>query len=232
MAQRRSMCHMLVLLMERGAKLESSVLLAGQTMTGIVGRAAKKLFGDLHRGVPLPAAIVRSPGALPRETPAYVSAGSSNEVRIAALRELSGTSQGELETIWRSSVDRILYLAAVLLFMTAVLTFVMIRIVPEYAKIFYEFDLELPAMTQLLINLSQYVVDFLAAPIILLRSCARRLSSRSVTCAICRCCSRCSTAFSADGERPTFCGSLPLPRSTASRWTAFCGAFRTCIRPR
>ena len=43
-AQRRSMCTMLALLAERGQQLDSSVLLAGQEMRGIAGRAAAKLL--------------------------------------------------------------------------------------------------------------------------------------------------------------------------------------------
>jgi protein transport protein HofC len=164
-AQRRSMCRMLVLLVERGAQLESSVLLAGQTMRGIVGRAAKQLFVALQQGVPLPTAVRRFPGALPRQAAAFLAAGNSKHVRLAALRELSRGDQLELESIWRASIDRLLYLAAVLLFMASVLAFVMIRIVPEYAKIFDEFELDLPAMTHLLVSLSEFIVDYLAVPL-------------------------------------------------------------------
>ena len=185
LAQRRSMCRMLVLLMERGAQLESSVLLAGQTMSGIVGRAAKRLFSALRSGTPLPDAVSRNPGALPRLAPAYLAAGQSSEVRVAALRELSRAGQGELESIWRASVDRILYLASILLFMAVVLTFVMIRIVPEYAKIFDEFELDLPAMTYLLVSLSDFVVNYLAAPLILVvlaTACAATVISICYLC--------------------------------------------------
>jgi type IV pilus assembly protein PilC len=156
---------MLVLLMDRGTRLESSVLLAGQTMRGSVGQAAKLLFTELRQGTPLPAAILRFPAALPRNAPAYLAAGHSRDVRLAALRELSRTEQSELETIWRASIDRFLYLVAILLFMAGVFAFVMIQVVPEYAKIFYEFDLDLPAMTQLLITLSRFVERYLAIPL-------------------------------------------------------------------
>jgi general secretion pathway protein F len=165
-AQRRSMCRMLVLLMDRGTQLESSVLLAGQTMRGGVGQAAKHLFNALRQGTPLPAAILRYPAALPRNAPAYLAAGHSRDVRLAALRELSRTDESGLETVWRTSIDRFLYLAAMLLFMAGVFAFVMIKIVPEYAKIFDEFGLSLPAMTQLLIVLSSYFQRYLAVPIV------------------------------------------------------------------
>jgi type II secretory pathway component PulF len=49
--------------------------------------------------------------------------------------------------------------------MFLVLTFVMIKIVPEFEKIFFEFDLELPAMTQLAVFVSDYFATYLAAPL-------------------------------------------------------------------
>jgi type IV pilus assembly protein PilC len=45
------------------------------------------------------------------------------------------------------------------------LTFIMIKIVPEFVKIFYEFGLDLPKTTQLLIAFSEFVVEVLALPI-------------------------------------------------------------------
>jgi type IV pilus assembly protein PilC len=44
----------------------------------------------------------------------------------------------------------------------------MIKIVPEFVKIFYEFGLELPTSTQLLVAFSEFVVNVLAVPIALL----------------------------------------------------------------
>jgi type IV pilus assembly protein PilC len=164
-AQRRSMCRMLSLLVERGGRLETSLLFAGQTIRGAVGRAAQRLFDAVSSGTPLGAAVVRYPAALPREAAAYLAAGSTRDARLAALRELSRSEQGELATIWRACVDRISYLASVLVLMAAVSTFVMMKIVPEYVKIFDEFQLELPPMTQLAVILSEFVVYYLAAPI-------------------------------------------------------------------
>jgi type IV pilus assembly protein PilC len=164
MAQRRSMCRIQALLIERGTKMESSVLAAGETMRGMVGRAAKRLFESLQKGTPLLSAAVRNPAALPREAAAYLAAGNSAQLQLAALRELGRSDQGGLDTVWRACIDRILYLVAVLLFMAAALAFVMIKIVPEYNIIFQEFDLELPALTQSLVVMSLLFERYLALP--------------------------------------------------------------------
>jgi type II secretory pathway component PulF len=164
-AQRRSMCTLLSLMMEYGAQLESSVLLVGQSMRGVVGRAANRLFHALEAGTPLETAIERHPGALPPEARAYLAAGSTSKAQRFAIRELSHSDNSELAVVWRTCVDRVAYLAAVLMVMTVVLTFVMIKLVPEFEKIFAEFDVELPAMTRFAVSMSQFSVQYLAVPL-------------------------------------------------------------------
>jgi type II secretory pathway component PulF len=165
-AQRRSMCTMLALLAERGQQLDSSVLLAGQEMRGIAGRAAAKLLRALGKGTPLLEAIAAYPRALPPEAIAYVAAGQTNPSQAAALRELSRTEQSELASVWRACVDRISYLAFVLMTMAVVLSFIMMKIVPEFEKIFQEFDLELPPISMAAVRFSMVYGDFLGIPII------------------------------------------------------------------
>ena len=166
-AQRRSICTMLALLVDRKQPLESSVLLAGQTMRGGVGRSAKRLFDSLNAGTPLARAVRENPGALPREAIAYVMATGTSNSESAALRELSQSDHSELAAIWRACVDRISYIICVMLVMFGVLTFLIIKIVPEFDKIFDEFEVELPAITQLAIAISYFFVHYLAAPTIL-----------------------------------------------------------------
>jgi type IV pilus assembly protein PilC len=183
--QRRSMCRLLSLILERGTKLESSAQIAGQAMRGTVGRAVQRLFDDINRGVPLTAAIAREPRALPPEALAYLAAGSTRQARIAALRELSRPEHGEMTTLWRNCIDRLSYLIAVIMFMTCLLTFIMIKIVPEFVKIFYEFDLDLPATTQLLVEFSEFVVNVLAVPIFFAMLFALLLATVIGICFLC-----------------------------------------------
>jgi type II secretory pathway component PulF len=49
--------------------------------------------------------------------------------------------------------------------MFVVLTFLMIKIVPEFEVIFEEFQVDLPPMTQLAVALSAFVVNYLAIPL-------------------------------------------------------------------
>jgi type II secretory pathway component PulF len=166
-AQRRSMCTMLALLAERGQQLDSSVLLAGQEMRGIAGRAAARLLRALGKGTPMLEAVAAYPRALPPEAIAYVAIGQTSRSQAAALRELSRSEQSELASVWRACVDRLSYLAFVILSMGVVLTFLMIKIVPEFEKIFEEFDLELPQISMAAIRFSIVYVDYLGIPVVI-----------------------------------------------------------------
>jgi type II secretory pathway component PulF len=164
-SQRRSMAKMLALQIERGQRLDSSILFAGQTMRGIAGRAADRLLTAISRGAPLVEAVAKHPRALPPEALAYVAAGQTVEAQAAALRELTKNDEGEMARAWRACVDRLSYMAFILIVMSAVLTFIMIKIVPEFQTIFYEFDMELPQLTLLAIRVSQWFANYAAAPI-------------------------------------------------------------------
>ena len=162
-SQRRSMCNLLALVVERGKRFDASVLLSGHSMRGFVGRSMRRLLAAVESGVPLGAAIMRHPRALPHEAVAYVAAGRAIGAEAAALKELAEKDRSDVVAIWRACVDRISYLAAVFLFMVVVLTFMMIKIMPEFRLIFDEFDVELPAMTELAIAVADFSSSHLAA---------------------------------------------------------------------
>jgi type IV pilus assembly protein PilC len=104
---------------------------------------------------------------LPREAIAYLAAGETMKSESAALRELSRIDHSELSTVWRACIDRISYLACVVLIMVLILTFVMIKIVPAFTTIFQEFNLDLPPLTTLAVSVSSLFVNYLALPVLL-----------------------------------------------------------------
>lgn len=166
-AQKRSMGTLLALAAEHGQRFDADSLVVEPFARTSVGRSMRRLLDAVREGVPLPAAINRNPTALLPEAVAYVAAGRDVQCEAAALKELSRTNRSELASVWRSSLDRLFYLGIVVLFMVMILTFVMIKIVPEFDKIFWEFQLELPLMTQFAVNVSTYFTTYLAVPMLL-----------------------------------------------------------------
>jgi type IV pilus assembly protein PilC len=162
--QRRSVCTLLALFLERRQQISAPLFISGTALRGIVGRAAKRLFHALNAGVPLADAVRSYSAALPREAMAYVAAGQTVEAEAAALRELSKADQSGVDTLWRACIDRISYLSCVLVTMVAVVTFLIIKIVPAYWDIFEEFSLELPPLTMLAFSVSQDTALLFAVP--------------------------------------------------------------------
>jgi type II secretory pathway component PulF len=165
---RRSTCAMLALLMERKTPLEPSLLLEGQYGRGVVSRASRALLAELRRGTPLSVAIERHPEALPREAVAYAAVGDVVGAEVESLKELGAADDSQLALLRRTCIDRITYLTSILALMTLVAFFMMVKIIPEYQKIFQEFEMELPSMTWFVVSVSAFFVDYLAVPFILL----------------------------------------------------------------
>ena len=75
----------------------------------------------------------------------------------------------EAESLLRTILEKLFYLAVLTNVLMGILSFVMMKIVPVFAKMFDEFGLDLPWPTQLLIHVSKWIADywFLVAPLIL-----------------------------------------------------------------
>lgn len=166
--QRRATCAMLALLMERRAPLDPSFLVEGDFGRGIVNRSARRLMAELRRGVPLSLAIERHPHALPRTAVAFAAVGEAVGAEVDALKELSAADDSQVALLRRTCIDRATYLTCILALMGLVAVFMMIKIIPEYQKIFEEFDMELPTLTWFVVSVSDYVVHYLAIPLVIL----------------------------------------------------------------
>ena len=150
--------------LQRKLLFDGSFMLSPQAARGRIGRSAKKLFADLNAGVPLAVAAQSHQRALPPEAAAYIAAGDTLQCEAAALQELSQVDDAELMMLWRACIDRISYLSCVLVVMCAVLTFVIIKIIPAFVDIFDEFDVELPALTRAAVVSSDSFMGYFATP--------------------------------------------------------------------
>jgi type IV pilus assembly protein PilC len=83
-------------------------------------------------------------------------AGGALEVILRRLAEFMERSQ----SLKRKVKGALVYPIVVVLVAVGILAFIMIKIVPQFQKIFEDFDSELPAMTQILINISGATVTY------------------------------------------------------------------------
>ena len=143
--------------------------------SGIVGRAFRHLVDSLESGISIPAAIAANPAALPREAQAFAAISASNTtVRPAppAPAYLNASSLGlGAHPDWQVLTKRIAYVITIVIAMSLIMSFVMIKIVPSFHAIFEDFGLELPRLTVFLISGAQLFVESHAAALLVLSTC-------------------------------------------------------------
>ena len=134
---------------------------------GVFGPCARWLAELLAAGVPLPDALDRCPGLLPRYALPMIRVGYETGTLAPALRRAARVRDLE-EPIWMALQGKIAYLMLSPTIGVLLLTFIMLKIVPQFVKIFKDFGMQLPAMTQYLYQprpVSPATTGFCCAPV-------------------------------------------------------------------
>ena len=118
-----------------------------QERRGLHSRRARLLAALLADGVSLPDALARCRGLLPPHAGPMIRVGCQSGDLAAALRQAAST-RNLYAPVWFSLAGKLTYLCLMLIFGINILNFFMIRILPQFIKIFHDFGAELPAMTQ------------------------------------------------------------------------------------
>ena len=158
-SQQYALLWLLTVSAERSMPLVPAIEAFARERGGKFGRRTKRLAAALNAGVPLPDALDRCPGLLPRCALPIVRVGCASDALAPALRQ-AATTYDLYESIWAAINGKIAYLLLLPAFGIAILTFIMFKIVPSFEKIFKDFGTTLPAMTQLLLRVSYFNVNY------------------------------------------------------------------------
>ncbi len=136
--------------------LRSLKILEDQANPGALKNSLIDVCDEIESGSSLSEALSKSPKVFDR---LYVNmikageAGGSLEIilrRLAEFKERTQKLKGKV-------IGAMIYPIMVVVFTIGILTFIMLFIIPEFQKMFAEFGIELPAMTQLLMAVSDRV---------------------------------------------------------------------------
>ena len=136
--------------------LRSLKILEDQATPGALKNSLIDVCDEIESGSSLSEALSKSPKVFDR---LYVNmikageAGGSLEIilrRLAEFKERTQKLKGKV-------IGAMIYPIMVVVFTIGILTFIMLFIIPEFQKMFEEFGIELPAMTQLLMAISDRV---------------------------------------------------------------------------
>ena len=139
--------------------LRSLKILADMQKPGRLKYSLEDVCDEIEGGSTLSEAMSKSPKAFDRLYVNMIRAGEAGGALEVILRRLSEFME-RAEALRRKVKGAMVYPIVVVSVAVGILTFIMIKIVPQFKKIFDDFGTTLPPMTEFLINVSNAAVNY------------------------------------------------------------------------
>jgi type IV pilus assembly protein PilC len=135
--------------------LRSLKILEGQMKGGILKSALGDVVEDVESGNTLSEAFGRHPRCFDRLYVNMVKAGEAGGALEVILQRLADFKE-KAQSLQRRITGAMVYPVVVISVAVAILSFIMLYIIPKFEKIFRDFGMKLPDLTQFLMNTSQW----------------------------------------------------------------------------
>jgi type IV pilus assembly protein PilC len=139
--------------------LRSLRILKNQLKPGVLKNALIDVVDDVESGSALSEALARHPKVFDRLYVNMVRAGEVGGALEVILRRLAEFKE-KAQSLKRKVIGAMIYPVVVILAAIGILSFIMIRIVPKFKEIFAAFEMKLPAMTQTLLDISDFMKNY------------------------------------------------------------------------
>ena len=134
-------------------------ILHRQTAPGPFRDVVGELVEDVSAGTPLSEAMAKHDRVFDHLYSAMVHAGEAGGVLEAVLQRLSAYRE-RLEEIKAKVLGAMVYPSVIVVVAVAVVSAVIVFVIPRFRQIFDSFDVELPAVTQILLDVSDVGVTY------------------------------------------------------------------------
>ncbi len=151
-SERRALLWALAVAAEKGLSLSTAARSFAAGRIDEVGRRAARLAELLEAGISLPTALDQSHNPLPRDAQLAANIGIASNSLASTLRQAAREGD-RLDAINHTAYSHLMYFVLMINVMVALISFLMIKVVPTYEMIFLDFNTELPAITQISIRL-------------------------------------------------------------------------------
>jgi len=158
-SEHRGLIWALAAAAQRGVPLAESARAYADETLGDTGGRALALAEALERGQPLADAVRTARLRMGTAMKVAVRVGERLEALGPAMRQQLADAQ-QIDAALRDTIGRFFYLACVILVMMGVCTFVMLRIVPVMQRMFWEFGVPMPPLTQSVIDACRWFTRF------------------------------------------------------------------------
>jgi type IV pilus assembly protein PilC len=139
--------------------LRSLRILAGQAKPGRLKYSLEDTCDEIEGGATLSEGMAKSPKCFNRLYVNMIKAGEAGGALELILQRLADFLE-RAESLKRKVKAALIYPIVVVTVAVAILTFIMIWIVPQFEEIFADFGLTLPFATRLLVSVSQWCVKY------------------------------------------------------------------------
>jgi len=136
--------------------LRSLKILEDQSPPGALKNSLIDVCDEIESGASLSEALSKSPKVFDRLYVNMIKAGEAGGSLELILRRLAEFKE-RTQKLKGKVIGAMIYPIMVVIFTIGILTFIMLFIIPEFQKMFEEFGIPLPAMTQLLMAISDRV---------------------------------------------------------------------------
>ena len=136
--------------------LRSLKILAHMQKPGRLKYSIEDVCDEIEGGSTLSEAMAKSPKAFDRLYVNMIRAGEAGGALEVILRRLAEFME-RAEALKRKVKGAMVYPVVVVSVAVGILTFIMLKIVPQFEKIFADFGTDLPPMTMILINTSSFI---------------------------------------------------------------------------
>lgn len=138
--------------------LRSLKILEGQMRPGVLKNALMDVVDDVESGSTLSEAFGKHPKCFDRLYVNMVKAGEAGGALEIILQRLAEFKE-KAQSLKRKVIGAMVYPAVVITVAIGILTFIMVFIIPKFEKIFKDFEMKLPWLTQTLMDTSKWFVD-------------------------------------------------------------------------
>ncbi len=138
--------------------LRSLRILEQQQKPGLLRVIIRCVGDDVEGGATLSEAMAKQPKAFDRLYCNMVAAGEAGGVLDVILQRLADFME-KAQRLKRKVVGAMIYPIVVITFAVLIVAGIMIAVVPKFKEIFKDFGTQLPAMTVLLMNISEWFVS-------------------------------------------------------------------------
>jgi type IV pilus assembly protein PilC len=133
--------------------VQSLVILRDMQKPGAFRKALDRIVDDVQGGTQLSEAMAQHPKIFDSLYTNLIKAGETAGALETILRRLAEFME-KAQKLKKKVIGAMVYPSAVMVIAIGILTFIMVFIVPRFKQIFVEMELDLPALTQLLIDVS------------------------------------------------------------------------------